>query len=434
MREIIVQNPKVELTYKTYVSIDYIPASSVLSLDVLNNNSFAANDLIVVGEPGEELTEEKMVFVLSGSARLTLPTALTFQHAKSTPVYKTLWDFISIEANYGSGFSAITSSPIQWDSKTNETYYFDTNGTDTTQYKFRFYNSVTLLYSEYSPTQLGIGFTEGMAGYMIENARRAAGDLEKKFISDTELIRSITRAQNIIYAHNARYWFLKVNGFNSSKSILGTVGNNVYSLASITDLGHLSGISYRYTQGASDYKYRLRPKEDVEFEELTRDLNRPNDDHPSMYRRLPPDANSTLGYFEIDNKMLTNSIGIFYIDYYKKMDTVNSVDDVTIVPLPSIIEDFLIADIYAAKGNTEKEDLYRKRFFGPESRKKQYDDLEGIALLDVLDDANRRSVGQPRSISRFRGQKAMARLYGSRRGVSIDYLRENYFSADEGIR
>jgi hypothetical protein len=427
MREIKIHNPVLN-SYITDLSEDY---ASGTTLNVRSNNSFAADDLSVVGNPTEEYTELKKISALSGNQILTLASALKFSHNKATPVYKTLWDYVEIEGRSTSGgvFAVLTQSPIQWDSKTNKTIYFHSAGTDTWQYRFRFYNSVTAAYSEYSPTLSGSGFTRFQAGYLIKRARRLAADKEGRVLTTDELLEALRDAKYIIRAHNAKYWFWKVDGYKNNKSVSATAGNNTYSLASITDLGTVDYIEYRYTQGSVDEKYLLRKKGDPEFLSLTRDLNRPQNDHPTMYRLLPADDSSDKGYFEIENEMQTDSVGTFYISYYKDESDFDSIEDETSIVIPEILIDYLTAEIYATKGNETAAETYRKRFYGPQGRRKtsNFDDLTGIALLDELDRQYKKSQSQPISIWNFRGQKAMSRFYGNRSMLSNDERRERYF-------
>lgn len=428
MRQININNPILN-SYITDLASDY---ASGTAITVKNNNSFAANDLLVFGKPTEERTEQKKITAVNADKiSITLDTALSFSHQKGTPVYKSLWDFVSIEGRSSSAgvFAEITQSPIQWDAQENKTIYFHSDGTDTWQYRFRFLNSVTSLYSEYSPTLTGAGFTRKQLGYIIKRARKIAGDTEGRIMSTDELLRAAVRAKHIIRAHNPEYWFWKVDGYKSNKSIAATSDDSVYDLASITDLGVIDSIEYKYTSGAENVKYELKKKGDVEFKALTRDLNRPSDDHPRFYRLLPADDSSEIGYFEIDNPIKTDSVGTFYINYYKDEANYDSVDDETSIVIPEILEDFLASEIYAAAGNETMAERYRKKFSGPEARQKTLalEKLDGIALLDALDKQYKEAHGQPKQFIRFRGQKAMSRLYGSRYGMSPDYRRENYF-------
>jgi hypothetical protein len=431
MRTIRIDNPLLN-TYITDLAANY---SSGTTATVRSNNSFAADDLAVFGNPSEELTEIKKISSISGTTTFNLASALNFAHNKGTPIYKSLWDYVSIEGRSSSAgvFAELTQSGIQWDSKTNQTIYNHASGTDTWQYRFRFYNSVTASYSEYSPTLIGSGFTKRQMGYIIREARREAGDKEGRIMSIEELLRCATRAKNSIRGHNGKYWFWKVDGYNSGITITATAGTSIYSLANISEFGTIDYIEYKYTNGSTNQKYALRRKGDIEFQEYTRDLNRPNNDFPHFYRLLPPDANSANGYFEIENKILTDGVGTFYTNYYREEPDYNSIDDETDIVIPEILQDYLISNIYATKGNEPMAEKYMKRFTGPEGREKTLSvgDLEGIALLDELDKQYKKAQGQPQSLWRFRGQKAISRLFGNRQVISPDYVRENYFDGVE---
>ena len=431
MREIRIENPELN-SYITDISSDY---SSGTAVTVRNNISFAADDLGVFGNPTEELTELKKISSISGSVTLNIASALSFAHNKGTPVYKSIWDQVSIEGRSSSSgiFAELTQSAIQWDNPNGKTVYFHSAGTDSWQYRFRFYNTVTATYSEYSPTLGGTGFAKNEVGYLIKEARRTAGDKEGRIMGIDELIRSLVRAKNIIRAHNPRYWFWKVNGYNSSKSVAATAGNAVYSFSSITDFGTLDTIEYQYNSGGTNTKYLLRRRNDAEFLRIARDLNRPNDDYPRVYRLLPPDSSSTKGYFEVNNKIKSDGVGTFYINYYKEETDYNSLDDTTNIIFPEILIDYLVAEIYATKGNSTQADKYYKYFTGPENREKTLalEKLSGIALLDELDKQYKIAQGQPRQIWNFRGQKAIGNLYGRRTISNADYMRENYFDGFE---
>lgn len=432
MKAVRIDNPVLN-SYLTDVAVDYVSGTS---LTVRSNNSFAANDLIVFGKSTEELTELKKIDAISGNTILTLASALKFQHNKGTPVYKSLWDTIELEGRSSSAgvFAVLTQSPIQWDSKENRTIYHHSDGNDSWQYRFRFYNSATTLYSEYSPTLGGAGFTKFQMGYIIQNARRIAGDRAGVAVTIAELLRAATRAKNIIRAHNPQFWFWKVDGYKNNKSVAATANNNVYSLASIEDLGVVNYIEFRYQSGNTDEKYILKRKSDAEFLAITRNLNRAQDDQPRIFRLLPPDDSSSKGYFEIDNEIKNTGVGTFYVSYYKEETDYNSVDDTTAILTPEIIEDYLISEIYRTKGNDQKGDEYYNFFTGPRQRDRTSmgtEKLSGIALLDELDKQYKQSQDEPRQLWRFRGQKAMSRLYGSRHRSNTDDMRENYFDGYE---
>lgn len=429
MRRIRIQNPLIDHTYKSYLGADYAVADGT-AVTFISNNSFAANDQLIFGEPREELAELKKLNSVSGATSGVIASALKFAHQKGTSIYRVIWDQVAIEADYGSGFAIITTSAIQWDNAGNETVYYDPNGTNATSYRFRFYNTVTLAYSEYSPTLTGATPARNTVGYMLEQIRLIAGDRERKIVQDEELIRVLNRAQDIVYSYNSKWWFLKVDTEKANNGISATTPNTVYSLASYTNLGHLARLKYRYTSGSLDYKYDLKYKGELEFDSINWNYNQPQFDYPEFYKMLPADSSSTKGYFQIDSPIKTNSIGIFYPVYYEKMTDLDTVDDTTQIPLPAILEDYGISYVFSLKGNETKAAQYMNQFLGPADSQEKSREISGIKLLQELDKQQRGGVGQPRSLVAYKGRLGTNNFMGNytgRPGTTRDYLRENFF-------
>lgn len=432
MRRIRIQNPLLDKNYRTYINADY---SATTTMTVANNVSFQANDILVVGEPREELTESKKINNVSGNTTFNLPSVLNFDHPKGTPIYRTLWDFVSIERATSSGgvFAEITQSSIQWDNKLNETVYIDSAATSSYQYRFRFYNSSTSTYSEYSDTQTGAALDRQSVAYMIDEVRTLTGDIERKIVTDEEIIRSFNRGQDLIYIHNPKYWFLFVDIQQiGSGSIPATASSNVYSLANLTNFGHLASIKYRYNSGGTDITYHLTKKAPIEFDRQDSNANITAQDWTEIYKLLPPDPSSANGYFKIVPKTLNTGIGTFYPNYYKKMPNLDSPADVTLVPLPDILIDYAVGYVERIKGNESKAQTYEQSLeehtISLRGRAVTIE-AKGLKMLDTLNSAQKEAIDQPRSLIRFMGQKGFSRLFGNRTAPlqSPDYYKENYF-------
>lgn len=425
MRRIRIQNPILDKTFKTYVATDY---SSGTALEVLNTNSFQAQDIIVIGEQAEELTEAIDVSAIADKDTLTLSGSLDFSHGKGTPVYKSIWDKVSIESRSSSAgtFAQIVLTDIQWDGKTRETIYYHSSGTDSYEYRFRFYNSITATYSEYSPTLTGVGFSRQSVGYMIREVRKLTNTTDQNIVTDTEIMRQFNRAQDIIYSHNPRYWFLLVDTYKAQTGIPATAGDSVYSLATYSTYGHLDTIRYHYSTGGTEILYHLTKKSTTEFDYLNSNLNQGDEDHADMYKLLPADSDSDKGYFQVSPTTKTDGVGTFYPNYYEKMADLDDVGDETQVPLPGILEDYAIAFVYRIKGDETKAKLYESGLISDSATTVP----KHLLLLDKMDSTQKTVQGQPRSLSQFKGQRAVRRFYGNTRIHSRDYIKENYM--DEG--
>lgn len=419
MRRIRVVNPLLSKSYKTFLASDY---SSGTTLTVVSNVSFAANDLLVIGEPKEELTELKKLNSISGITTMTLASALNFSHPKDTPIYRSLWDNVSIEGRSTSSgtFAELTQSAIQWDNDRGETVYNHSDGTDTWQYRFRFYNSVTATYSEYSPTLTGSGFERDMVGYLLRVVRKITNTHDQSVVTDDEIIRAFNEAQDIVYAHNPKYWFLLVDTYKAGNGIAATANTNVYSLATYTTFGHLDSIRYRYASGGSDYLYHLRKKDEVEFDAIASNLNASTDDYARIYKLLPADSLSDNGYIQIYPKTKTSGIGTLYPNYYEKMSDLTDVADETQIPMPKILEEWAIGFIYQVKGDENKAKIYQSGLISDnEDKVPRY-----LQLLDKLDRQRKLAQKQARSLWNFKGQRGASGLF-SETHYDRDWIKES---------
>lgn len=356
---------------------------------------------------------------------MTLASALTFSHQKGTIIQRVVWDFVEIEWNVAGVWTLITQSPIQWDNKNNETVYFHSSGTQANEYRFRFYNSVTASYSEYSPTLTGAGFARNQVGEMIKNVRVLTNDLDRKYIEeDVQIVEFFNAAQDIIYGRNPKYWFLLVDAVQRGISIACLANTSVYSLASLTNYGHLESLRFDYNNGATHIQYPLEFKGAAEFDKLVTNLTTPTTDYADFFKLLPADSSSANGYVKIFPTIKTTNVATLYPNYYEKLTELDSVDDATQVPMPRILEHFAIAEVERIKGNETKATVYENLFFGPADMAKSRGKLTGLALLDSLDQAAKRPSGQPQRI-KFMGRNPDSSINRIRM-YTRDYIRENF--------
>jgi hypothetical protein len=267
---------------------------------------------------------------------------------------------------------------------------------------------------------------------MIGEARRIAGDPQKKFVTDDELIRQLNRAQDIVYAKNPRWWFLFYDSWNENTTIAALPSVAIYSLATLPNFGHIDTIRYQYNSNNVNILYQLKNMSDVEFDARFRNLNKVPVDFVRFFKLLPPDTNSTAGYIQVDPKPQNANIGNFYVNYYQKMSELVAVSDTTKVPYPSLLEDFAIAYIFRVRGEIARAEEYEARFYGPADKLLTIEKLNGIALLMELDKAQKKTQGQPGHLMKWRGQKAITMLFGENLTASPDYLRETYFDSRTG--
>jgi hypothetical protein len=417
MRRIRIPNIVLVNSEKTYLDADY---TSGTTLTVIQSFGFQDNDIAVVGNVGEEKTESQDVTGRTGTTVIDISAALNIDHNKGTPVYRSEYDQVSIERDT----VEITKSDIQWDKP--ETLYIDSTGNDSHSYRFRFYNSLTATFSEYSPTVAGSGFSRSQVGFILQETRGELRGTSLRKVSDTEIIRLFQEGQTVIQDSNPRYWFLKVDTFKADNGIATVADQSVYSLATYTDLNILARIRFNFNDGTDNIIYDLDPKDEIEFDVWVRDQDRATDDRATKFKLIPPDSDSDQGYFEIDPVAENSGNGTFYPVYFKTMAVVNDISDTTDSPLPHLLKYYALWRIHERLGNTVKANIYKKLFWGPSPQDKDRTALTGIALLEHKNKSQGIAIGKPQSLVRFRGQKAVSDMF-ERATLDRDSQAERYW-------
>lgn len=418
-RRIRIPHPDLSFSQKTYLSADY---TSGTAISVKNNDTFAANQIAVVGEPGQEKTESKPISGVTGDTVIDVTGALSFAHNSNEVLYRSEYNQIEVSYNTGSGWSVLATIDIQWDQR--ESIYVHQSGVDGTSYRFRFYNSASTNFSEYSPTILGSGFAKNQAGFMVNRVRKAIRDPEKKIVTDLEILRFLSDAKNIIKAKRNDWWFWKVIDETGMATVASSEKYDLDGISS--EIEYIRDIRYKLVDGSNTDTWPLDSVTDIEYYDLTRDNDREDDDHVEVYNLMPPDSNSTTGYIRVYPTPETTG-GTFYVDYYENEGDFTSLSDTTKIPLTSILEDYAIAQCERIKGNVTKESIYEKKFYGPASDRKDNEMMTGIALLEQIQGSKGRPVGKPRSIRTFRGRKAISRYYRSSYHSRSQQDRETYY-------
>jgi hypothetical protein len=426
MRVIRVPDPRIINSEKTYFDADY---STGTAITVINNIGFAVNDIAVAGEPGEDKSEAQRVGSVTGATVINLAASFVYSHNKGATLYKTVWNQVSIERQITGGIWAqIVLMDVMWDAT--ETLYFDSSGDDTYSYRFRFYNSYTTLYSEYSPTVLGSGFARNQAGSMIINARRKVRDPNVNRFTDTDILDLLSDAQRQIEVLIPKLFFLRVDTFETNNPISAIGGTYKYSLAQYTDFNYIHKIKYRYNNGVQNLIWDLENLPEVEFDRYTVNQLRIADDNVRRFKLLPRDSGSPNGYFETFPSPKSSNVGTFYPVYYRQMTKLTDIVSKTDLPFPEILEDYAAWRMHAALGNTGDDGNggpardYRNLFYGPDGASQSIQ-LTGIALLKEYEKNVQKGLGYGKNLMRYRGQRGRNNFFGNGL-VSRDFLKENY--------
>lgn len=401
-----IKNPPFPSQEETYIASNY---TSGITLTVRNSEGFADGDIIVVGNPGEEQTEQASVASAPTSTTITIDSALNFSHNQGVPIYKVQYNQVSIERKPTGGSYAVIVAGLQnleWDEKDGYSKVYVTEGEDTDTYKWRFYNSATNTYSTYSGELPGTGLTAQYAGHMIEVIRMFAKLPAKSGLTDLQLLSMLNRGQKKIDSLHDRWWFALTED-SSSTRVQAIAGTYQYDLPST-----FRGMDSVKVLDTNSLKYNLTFVPMIEFDSLKIDTSSgTRDDTTKCWSLLPPDSSNTIGYFGVHPTPETTT-NYFYRRYYRFMPDLSSFASQTLIPLPEALINWVMYEIYKIREDRDNSKYYLGLF---------NEDVVNLRRLQ------RRQIGQA-EIVRFRGQRGYGRLFGDGLvGLSNDTYRENYW-------
>jgi hypothetical protein len=222
--DLVVKNTKTFLTTDT--------ASGSTSLTVKSTVDFDADDILLIGEPGNEGTE--IITSLSSTTpyvTMTISTATRFDHSANSFIRVIDYDEVEIASATAltATKEAITTPTLVGDS-------LETIATLTTPstgfYFARFFNTKTNSYSPYSDGVPVAGYTLYMARSIIDNALRMINKTTSDVMSDEYAFSEINNCQIEVIREFKRWSFLQE--FNANLGAL-TVGNWRVALPSDCD-------------------------------------------------------------------------------------------------------------------------------------------------------------------------------------------------------
>lgn len=400
-----VKNPNLPQSEETSLSAKY---TSGTSLTVKNSEGWADNDIVVVGNPGQEKTERGLVSGVSGNTIVTLDSALNFDHPIDTPLFRSEYNQISLERKPSAGAYAVISEGLQnieWDEKDGYTKIKVAAGETTDTYKWRFYNSLTAQYSAYSGELPGTGLTQNYAGYLIEIIRSWGKIPAQLGVDDLWILRSLNRGQRNIDALHDRWWFALVED-SASTRITSIAGTYKYDLPSTFRAMHTLSVL-----DTNDQRYNLSYVDILEFDSFKVDTSTSSrSDTTKYWTLLPPDSSNTVGYFGVHSTPVSTD-NYFYRRYWRFLPELTSFASQTLIPLPETLINWVMYEMYKMKQDRDNAAFYLALY------------KENVEMLRRL---QRRQVGQA-EIQRFRGQRGYSKLFGELGLSSNETARENYW-------
>lgn len=170
--ELLSANIKEKLFSADYSNLKSDTVSGLNTVDVYSIGGFAINQIISIGNPateGSEIIKTSASTAPSGST-ITLASNLIKSHSKDTLVYIIPYDQIEFSrADTLTGTNSVLGSVTDLDPEKDIMTYNDTVNT-TGYYFWRFKNSITSVFSDYSDGIPYSGFPDNTFGYALQTA------------------------------------------------------------------------------------------------------------------------------------------------------------------------------------------------------------------------------------------------------------------------
>jgi hypothetical protein len=407
MVKLKITNPDLSGEEQTYLTADH--SSEVTTLYVRASREFTSGWYAVLGEPGQENTENVLI-TNAALSDITMTSGVTkYAHPKSTSVYRSQFNQVSLERKpSGGSYATVSGSPfnIEWDNADKKTFIAVSAGVTSDTYRWRFYNANSTEYSDYSDELVGTGLTRIQVGTIIELVKRnpVAQNIDEQFLIDYA-----NEYQNFVYDEIPKAWW-----FTKEGTAVATVADTYkYSItANWSDFLSMRFMLYRYISGTNiDETYPLSFVPPQEFYNLKADANQSSDDGVRYWTLIPPDGSSAKGYIGLHPTPDTTACYLKPV-YFFELDTLNSFGDSIVVPYPKGYVDYILYRIYDdIKSDTANADKFNARV---------------QRSITALKRRARRQLGQP-ELFRFRGQRGWSRQFGSGGLVDFQTQKELYF-------
>jgi len=401
-----IKHPVIPLEEETYLSARY---SSGTVWTVKSNEGWNTNDIVVVGNPGEEATEQVILSTLSGDTVINSTAAGKNTHSIDTPLFKSRYNQISVERKpSGGSFAEITEGKvnIEWDERDGNTKVRVSAGSDSDTYKWRFYNSASGEYSAYSGELPGTGLTQFHAGYLVDAVRYFGKIPASSGVRDIDILKSLNRGQRQVDTMHDRWWFALTEDDSSSR-VQAVADTYKYGLTS-----NFRGMDVLQVLDTNDQRYNLSYIPLVEYDSYKVNNVNTSDrsDSTRFWTLLPPDSSNSIGYFGVHPTPDTTD-NYYYRRYWRFLPELTSFSSLTLIPLPEILINWGLFEIYKLREDRDNAAFYLSLY---------------QQNIDMLKRIQRRQIGQA-EIARYRGPRGYSKLFGEFSVSDIETQRTNFW-------
>lgn len=331
-------NPDTDDLEKSYLSNSY--AVGTTSIQIKNNDRFAVNDRVMLGEMGQEKTEVVTVSAVNADGNTVTIGATVFAHSADDPIYKLRFDQVkfyrSTTTSTGS-YSVISTQNIDVDNANLTTIYDDTTGTTSYFYKMTAYHSISTLESAFSDVIGGSGWRREQVGNIIDEILQEVGDINEVHVSRQELLGYFNDVNDDLQMGRSKpFDFL-----HSRTTVTQTIAQSYINFPTDTNgkqtMWKFDYMDYNYkdstTTPATDITYTLKVMPEPEFRNSFSDNTVSSTTESDSIEFMTLDT--AVNRFRFDHPFLTTN-SVLYLHYWKYFSVIDSEGDIIETPSPRI--------------------------------------------------------------------------------------------------
>jgi hypothetical protein len=226
-----IENMLVDPPAQTYLSGDL--ASGVSSLTMANITNFAVNQILLIGDPGNQNSEiiKSNASTPPSAGAIPLAANTVYAHTADTPVTVMRYDQVEIStATTITGTKTVLGSILTIPANQITTDYNDTAGSSG-YYFARWKNSITSTFSSYSEPSPVTAYTMFSARAIIDAALAMINKETSKVFSDEYAFQQIDACQMEVLREFKRWSFMQ-----SFNTIIGQTEEGTWKIAVPVDL------------------------------------------------------------------------------------------------------------------------------------------------------------------------------------------------------
>ncbi len=337
----IAWNPPTEELEKTYFSLS--TSAAVTTIPVKNNDRFAANDRIMLGEQGREKTEVVTVSAISADGTQITVGATVFPHSADDPVYRLRFDqvkFYRSTTTATGSYTLLSTQNLDVDNDTLTTVYIASDDAAGYYYKVSYYHSIAAIESAFSDPVLVSGYARGSVGFLVDEVLREVADPNEQFIGRNEIIGWLNEVNDDLLTRRKRpYGFLHTRATKTRTASATT-------LAFPTDMWKHDRLETVFTDtSGEDVTYPVRVISLPEWREKYGDGSAGDANDELQVIAL----DDTVSAYRLWPRSKTTTANAFYIYYWKTFTDLDSEADLFETPTQRVYKMFVLYKFWTKK-------------------------------------------------------------------------------------